>query len=187
MLVPVATCKSRGTTAFILEKYKLLAPVDCFADPVYTSLWAVWEDQHAQYTWFLPQTSQEGNACSIYITNARYICCLFVTTMMSSYLVLKFWSNSEFFVIPSEYCHSFRIISFQIFVILNNSRTSHIQRARKLASRALHIWEHKRSYELTVLIYIMSTGYKIWIIIVSLIKKLPTMQFWRTFQTELHF
>ena len=27
----------------------------------YYSLWAVKAEQHAQYTWFLPQTSQEGN------------------------------------------------------------------------------------------------------------------------------
>ena len=31
-----------------------------FADPVKTSLWAILAEQHAQYTWFLPQTSQRG-------------------------------------------------------------------------------------------------------------------------------
>ena len=29
-----------------------------------TSLWAVWAEQQVQYTWFQPQTSQEGNKCS---------------------------------------------------------------------------------------------------------------------------
>ena len=38
---------------------KLFAHGVYYADPVNTSVWAVWAEQHAQYTWFLPQTSQE--------------------------------------------------------------------------------------------------------------------------------
>ena len=44
---------------------KFLAPVIYFADPIWTSLWAVWVEQHAQYIWFLLQTSQEGLKCII--------------------------------------------------------------------------------------------------------------------------
>ena len=43
---------------YIYSDSKFLVPVDYFAKPVKTSLWAVWAEQHAQYTWFLPQTSQ---------------------------------------------------------------------------------------------------------------------------------
>ena len=30
-----------------------------YAKPIKTSLWSIWVEQHAQYTWFLPKTSQE--------------------------------------------------------------------------------------------------------------------------------
>ena len=37
-----------------------------------TSLWEVWAHQHAQYTWFLPQTSQEEKECTTtYISEAN--------------------------------------------------------------------------------------------------------------------
>ena len=46
---------------YIYWDSKLLATVVYFAKPDKTSLWAVWAEQHAQNTWFLPKTSQEGN------------------------------------------------------------------------------------------------------------------------------
>ena len=40
---------------------KLLMLVVYFAEPIKTSLWAIWADQYAQNTWFLLKASQEGN------------------------------------------------------------------------------------------------------------------------------
>ena len=48
-------------TVYILGRSKLSASILYFAEPVKTSLWAIWAEQHAQYTWFLPQPSHEGN------------------------------------------------------------------------------------------------------------------------------
>ena len=47
---------------------KVLAPVSVvyFAKPVWTSLCVVWIEQHAQYTCFLPQNSQERCDLPVY-------------------------------------------------------------------------------------------------------------------------
>ena len=45
----------------------VLASVIYSAKPVKTSLWAIWEEQHVQYNWFVPNTSQEElNMSNIY-------------------------------------------------------------------------------------------------------------------------
>ena len=48
-------------------------PAGYFVEPIKTSLWAVWVEQHAQYTCFLPdQPGLEGNECNPkYIINIR--------------------------------------------------------------------------------------------------------------------
>ena len=53
-----------GSTQYLYLYSKVLKPVFYFADLVQTSLWVFREEQHAQYIWFLPQTSQEGNECT---------------------------------------------------------------------------------------------------------------------------
>lgn len=47
-------------------------PVACFADPVETTLFAVWIEQYAQSTWFMPQASQEGNEYREFLPNATF-------------------------------------------------------------------------------------------------------------------
>ena len=57
--IKVALCPQ-----YIYYDSKLLASVVYFAEPVRISFWAVWAEQHAQYTWFQPQASQEGKKCT---------------------------------------------------------------------------------------------------------------------------
>ena len=61
-------------TVYVYLDSKLLGPVVHFVKPVKTSLLDVWAEQNAQYTWFLPQTSQEGNECTTTYLNLRANC-----------------------------------------------------------------------------------------------------------------
>ena len=56
--------KLQQETLYIYLNSKLLAPIVYFAKPVKIGLWAIWEEQHARYTLFLSQHSQEGNECT---------------------------------------------------------------------------------------------------------------------------
>ena len=51
-------------TVYIYNYSRLLATFLYFAKAVISGLWAVLAEQHAQHTWFLTHTSQEGNKCT---------------------------------------------------------------------------------------------------------------------------
>ena len=54
---------------YIYYDCKLLAPVVYFAELVNTTFWVVWEEQHAQYIQFLPQSRPDRKEGSEYTTS----------------------------------------------------------------------------------------------------------------------
>ena len=61
---------------YVYQDSRFLAPFVYFAITKPICLWAVLAEQHAQYIWFWPQTSQEGNKSTLvyhYIREAKNI------------------------------------------------------------------------------------------------------------------